>query len=41
MFDRRVIEVRGFKWPRRPTGVAMAQLLGEDTFGRWLGIAIP
>ena len=33
------IEVRGFKWPRRPTGVAVTYLLGEDTFGRWLGVA--
>ncbi len=32
------IEVRGFKWPRRPTGVAMAYLLGEDAYGRWLGV---
>ena len=37
--DRRLIEVRGFKWPRRPLGVAVACLLGEDEFGRWLGIA--
>lgn len=36
--DRRVIEVRVFKWPRRHTGVAMAYLLGEDEFGRWLGV---
>jgi hypothetical protein len=35
----RMIEVRGFKWPRRPTGVAMACLLGEDAYGRWLGLA--
>ena len=34
-----MIEVRGFKWPRRPTAVALAQLLGEDEFGRWLGTA--
>jgi hypothetical protein len=39
MADRRVIEVRGFKWPRRPTTVALACLIGEDAFGRWLGIA--
>ena len=32
------IEVRGFKWPRRPTSVAVASLLGEDEFGRWLGV---
>ncbi|HSH80152.1 MAG TPA: DUF402 domain-containing protein [Herpetosiphonaceae bacterium] len=36
---RRLIEVRVFKWPRRPTGVAMAHLLGEDAYGRWLGVA--
>ncbi len=35
---RRVIEVRGFKWPRRPTAVAATCLLGEDEFGRWLGV---
>jgi hypothetical protein len=34
-----LIEVRGFKWPRRPTDVAMAHLLGEDEHGRWLGVA--
>jgi hypothetical protein len=37
--DRRVIEVRGFKWPRRPTAIAWARLLGEDENGRWLGVA--
>ena len=39
MFDRPLIEVRGFKWPRRPTAVAVTYLLGEDAFGRWLGVA--
>lgn len=34
-----MIEVRGFKWPRRPTAIARAHFLGEDAFGRWLGIA--
>jgi hypothetical protein len=34
----RPIEVRGFKWPRRPTAVAAARLLGEDEHGRWLGV---
>jgi|GEM_PF-1527063 len=34
-----VIEIRGFKWPHRPTAVAMACLLGEDAYGRWLGVA--
>lgn len=38
MSDRRVIEVRGFKWPRRHTAVATACLLGEDAYGRWLGV---
>lgn len=36
--NRRAILVRGFKWPRRPTAVATAWLLGEDAFGRWLGV---
>lgn len=39
MSGRRAIEVRGFKWPRRQTAVAVARLLGEDEFGRWLGVA--
>ncbi len=39
MSDRRLIEVRGFKWPRRPKDVTVACLLGEDAFGRWLGVA--
>ena len=30
--------MQGFKWPRRPTSTATASLLGEDSFGRWLGI---
>src|SRR5688572_3859237 len=34
-----LVEVRSFKWPTRPTSVAAAYLLGEDSFGRWLGIA--
>jgi uncharacterized protein len=34
-----MVEVRGFKWPRRATGVAVARLLGEDHHGRWLGVA--
>ncbi len=38
MSDRRMIEVRNFKWPRRPTGVVMAQLLGRDHWGCWLGV---
>src|SRR5262245_48550465 len=38
MSDQPVIQVRGFKWPRRPASVAMARLLGEDVYGRWLGV---
>jgi RimJ/RimL family protein N-acetyltransferase len=38
MSDRTMIEVRLFKWPCRPTGVALARLLGEDAYGRWLGV---
>lgn len=34
-----VIEIRGFKWPQRPTSVAMAYLIGDDDFGKWVGIA--
>lgn len=33
-----VIEVRSFKWPRRPTSVAVAHFLGADDYGCWLGI---
>ncbi len=36
--DLPIIEVRNFKWPHRPTSVAMAYLLGEDTFGQWLAV---
>lgn len=36
--NHRLIEVRAYKWPHRPTGVAQARLLGEDAFGRWLGV---
>jgi hypothetical protein len=32
------IEVRSFKWPYRPTSIAMTRFLGQDAFGRWLGI---
>lgn len=39
MFDRRLIEVRVFKWPHRPRDVTKARLLGEDAYGRWLGVA--
>jgi len=38
LLDYRAIEVRGFKWPHRATHVATTYLLGEDGFGRWLGI---
>lgn len=33
-----MIEVRGFKWPHRPTSIASASFLGEDQFGHWLGV---
>ena len=33
------VEVQSFKWPHRPTSRAMTQLIGEDEFGRWLGVA--
>jgi hypothetical protein len=33
-----IIEVRGFKWPYRPRNATRAYLLGEDGFGRWLGV---
>lgn len=38
MTDGRAIEVWNFKWPRRQPGVSVARFLGEDTFGRWLGL---
>jgi hypothetical protein len=38
MSERRIIEVRLFKWERRPKDVTRAHLLGEDAFGRWLGV---
>lgn len=34
-----LIEARLFKWPHRPTTVAIVRLLGEEHFGRWLGVA--
>jgi protein associated with RNAse G/E len=37
--DYPVIEIHGFKWPKRPTSVAMGYLIGEDIFGKWVGIA--
>lgn len=37
--SRHAIEVRHFKWPRRATSIALAQLLGQDDYGRWLGVA--
>ncbi|MEM7537037.1 MAG: DUF402 domain-containing protein [Chloroflexota bacterium] len=33
----KVVEVWGFKWPRRPTAIARGTFLGEDEFGCWLG----
>jgi hypothetical protein len=35
--DHRMIEVRGYKWPDRPTGVSPVHFLGQDAYGRWLG----
>ena len=34
----RTIEIHGFKWPHRPTTIALASVLDEDPFGVWLGI---
>jgi hypothetical protein len=39
MSDYPTIEIRNFKWPRRLTSSAVAQFLGEDEFGRWIGVA--
>jgi hypothetical protein len=36
--DRTLIEVRGYKWPLRPTHISVTRLLGEDNFGQWLGV---
>lgn len=33
------IEVRIYKWPRRPTNITQAYLIGEDSFGKWVGVA--
>ena len=33
------IEVRIYKWPQRPTGIAQAYLIGDDAFGKWVGVA--
>lgn len=38
MSDRRAIEVWNFKWPRRQPAVSVACFLGEDQYGRWLGL---
>lgn len=37
--DCPTIEIRGFKWPRRPKSVAKACFIGEDVYGKWVGIA--
>jgi uncharacterized protein len=37
--DYPVIEIRGFKWQRRRASVALAYLIGEDSCGKWTGIA--
>ena len=39
MGEPQLVEVRGYKWPRRATAIAWARLLGEDEHGRWLGVA--
>lgn len=33
------IEVRIYKWPSRPTNITQAYLIGEDAFGKWVGVA--
>lgn len=33
-----MIEIRNLKWPRRHPSVSMGRFLGEDDFGRWLGL---
>lgn len=33
-----LIEVRLYKWPRRPISGTQAVLLGEDAYGRWIGV---
>lgn len=33
------IDVRIYKWPRRPTNITQAYLIGEDVFGKWVGVA--
>ena len=38
MADSRMIEIRNLKWPRREPRVSMGQFLGEDGFGRWVGL---
>ncbi|MBK9940674.1 MAG: DUF402 domain-containing protein [Kouleothrix sp.] len=35
---QRLVEIRSFKWPYRPNGMALTRFIGEDLFGRWLGI---
>jgi hypothetical protein len=34
----RAVEVWNFKWPRRQPGISVARFLGEDAYGRWLGL---
>lgn len=33
------IEVHIYKWPHRPTNITQAYLIGEDSFGKWIGVA--
>ena len=39
LHDYPKIEVRVYKWPRRPTNIAQAYLIGKDRFGKWVGVA--
>ena len=39
MTNPSTVEIHGFKWPKRPTSVGVFSLLGEDSFGEWIGIA--
>lgn len=34
----KIVEVRTLKWPRRPQTAAVTHVLGEDSYGLWLGV---
>jgi uncharacterized protein len=36
--DRQTLEIQVVKWPDRRMGIARVKVLGEDQFGRWLGV---